>query len=736
MSETSDFKLNLPGLTTELLPIPIVESKYDFTLYARDKGDTFRFNLVYRSDLFSESWARYFLQQYAWLLAQIVDGPEQRVGSYSLVTPESRSLLPDPTQEIEEPPQELVAETVSAWAKKNPAQIAIAQGQHAWTYEQLAERAQGIGQALIATGLKTGDAVAVHGRRCPDLIAAALGTLASGGVLLLIDDQLPDQRKQLLLKEGRARKLLLVGDADRNWVNAEPWADSLSIEELTGAIVDRGADRGPDTLPKLSPDEPAYIFFTSGTTGIPKAVLGCHKGLSHFLNWQRETFAVGPNDRVAQLTHLSFDVVLRDIFLPLTSGATLCLPESAGDALSHDTIGWLQRERISILHTVPSLAEAWLASAEQCCSLPSLRWVFFAGEALTDSLVAQWRSRVQSDAEIVNLYGPTETTLVKCFYRVPAEPPSGVQPVGWPIPGAQALVLTQDRQLCGVNEPGEIVLRTPFRSLGYLNAAEENRKRFVANPFRDDPEDLIYFTGDAGRYRPDGTLEILGRLDDQIKIRGVRVEPAEVTAILSQHPAVTSCVVVGHKNERGETGLVAYVVTREPNPPTSGPLRSYLLERLPSAMVPSSFVFLKALPLTSNGKVDRKALPDPPSRNPEAPGGFVAPRNPLEETIAGIWAEVLKIERVGVHDNFFDAGGHSLLAVRVLSRMTRAFQSTLPLKTLFESPTVAQLAKAVENHRAQGAAPGDLESVVADLENMSEKDAQRVLATERMVKAQ
>lgn len=729
MNEPRESNIDLPGLTTEWLSFSAAESKFDFTLYAKEQKDEIHFDVVYRVDLFSGMWMTSFLQQYRYLLEQIAGAPENTVDSYSLVTPESKLLLPDPNTVLAEPLQKLVTDICLSWAERTPAQVAISQGEEMWTYKQLAERAYKIGQALVSMGLTRGDVVVVYGRRGLGLIASTLGTLMSGGVLLLIDPQLPDQRKQLMLKEGRARWILFVGDEDRSWANPEQWVDSLSIESVTGAIVDcdRSVDLETVCLPKLSLHDSAYIFFTSGTTGIPKAVLGCHKGLSHFLNWQRQTFAITASDRVAQLTNLSFDPVLRDIFLPLTSGATLCLPEATVDPATSDTIGWLQRERISILHTVPSLAEAWLASAQQSGSLPDLRWVFFAGEALTDSLVAQWRSRLQSDAKIVNLYGPTETTLVKCFYRVPAEPPSGVQPVGLPIPGAQVLVLTPERQLCGVNEPGEIVLRTPFRSLGYLNAAEENRKRFVANPFRDDPEDLIYFTGDAGRYRPDGTLEILGRLDDQIKIRGVRVEPAEVTATLLEHPAVTSCVVVGRKNERGETSLVAYV-TPEANSSTPDQLRSYLLERLPSAMVPSTFVHLKTLPLTPNGKVNRKALPDPPSRTPEVDNNFVAPRNPLEETIAGIWAEVLKTEKVGVHDNFFDAGGHSLLAVRVLSRMSRAFELTLPLKVLFESPTVARLAKAVENNQAPGATPGDLELVVADLENMSEKDAQQVLA--------
>ncbi len=707
MAGQGDFNLDLPGLTTERLSFSDAESKFDLTSYVGEQKDEISVNLVYRVDLFSESWITCFLQQYRYLLEQLVSTPEKSIRSYSLVTPESRVLLPDPSAVLTEPPQKLVTDKFLSWARQTPVQPAVSQGQQTLTYEQLAEHADSIARALMATGLEPGDVVAVHGRRSFGLVAAMIGTFLSGGVLLLIDPNLPKRRKQLMLKEARARKFLSIGDQDENTgVNADYAIDVLSVDPATGHVLGlkNAVDLNTISSPKVSPNDPAYIFFTSGTTGIPKPVLGCHKSLSHFLGWQRETFAIGPNDRVAQLTNLSFDAVLRDIFLPLTSGATLCLPELNDDAGSADPICWLERERISVLHTVPSLADSWLASEVQPFYLPHLRWLFFVGEPLTDTLVRQWRVTVKNAGEIVNLYGPTETTLVKCFYRVPADPRPGVQPVGSPISGAQALVLGHDNQLCGVHEPGEIVLRTPFRSLGYLNASDESRKRFIKNPFRDDAEDLIYFTGDAGRYRADGTLEILGRLDDQVKIRGVRIEPAEVTAILSQNPLVASCIVVGKKNEGGETRLVAYVAASKQGQTSGAQLASYLLERLPAAMMPSAFVFLDALPLSPNGKVNREALPEPSHNRSEACEAFVAPRTELEQIVAGIWAEVLKLERIGVHDSFFELGGHSLLATQIVSRLRVALHVELSLRALFEKPTVERLSDHIEGLRCAGTA--------------------------------
>ena len=323
-------------------------------------------------------------------------------------------------------------------------------------------------------------------------------------------------------------------------------------------------------LPRVSSNDPAYIFFTSGTSGVPKAVLGSQKGLSHFLRWQRETFGVGPGDRCSQLIGLSFDAVLRDIFLPLTSGSSLHLPDRREDTGSSRIVSWLEREGITILHTVPSVAQSWLSALPVGARLARLRWTFLTGEPLTGGLVRRWISAFPKAGRIVNLYGPTETTLVKCFYIVPEDPPAGIQPVGHPLPDTQALILTEGPQLCGIGEVGEIVLRTPFRSLGYVNAIREQQDRFVPNPFRIDGDDVVYRTGDRGRYRLDGSVAIHGRFDDQVKIRGVRVEPAEVAAVLSGHRSVASCVVVPRPHDQRGTDSGGVCRESAPRPGDGG----------------------------------------------------------------------------------------------------------------------------------------------------------------------
>jgi amino acid adenylation domain-containing protein len=700
MFNQEDSNLDLPGLRIERVSSSSVASKFDLTLYVRQHGNDLGLTLVYRSDLFSEQRMRSLLGQYRCVLEQIVASPEKPIELYSLVTSESRPLLPDPSVILDEPAQELVTQTFSIRVKLRPADPAISHGERTWSYAQLASCAEALAGRIAANGLASADVVAVYGEPSFGLIVAMLATLMAGGVLLPVDPALPVERKRRMLQESKAKWLLYVGarHPTDSWLEEHFVSGILFIDPQNAAALEPEIEKELrlTKLPVVKPDNPAYIFFTSGSTGVPKGVLGCHKGLSHFLRWQSETFAIGPGDRVAQLTALSFDAVLRDVFLPLTSGAVLCLPEIKDLHEPQGVLDWLEREKITVLHAVPSVARSWLTEQRVKVNLANLRWAFFMGEPLGDAFVGQWRAAFHNRAGIVNLYGPTETTLIKCFYRVPAVMDAGVQPIGGPIADTQILVLNKNNQLCGLNEPGEIVLRTPFRSFGYVNAPEETSRRFVKNPFRDDAEDLVYFTGDAGCYRPDGTVAILGRLDDQIKIHGVRVEPAEVAAMLAHHPLVQDCAVVGKKDEQDDWRLVAYVVGSAGEKVTTAQLCSYLLDQLPPAMVPSWFVFLPVLPLTANGKVDRQALPHPDLAGARQEEIYTPPRTKTENLVASVWAEVLRTNRVGISDNFFELGGHSLLATQIVSRLRKLLQVDLSLRALFENPTVASLSDHIE----------------------------------------
>jgi amino acid adenylation domain-containing protein len=688
---------------------PDQHSRFPMTLYVLNEPEI-RLRLVYQRALFSSERIVCLLQSLRYLLEQIAAEPDRSVLSYSLISPEVRSRLPDPAEPLAEPEQEPVTTTFARQVRQRPEHAAVRQGDREWTYAELAERATTLARAIRARGVQPGETVALYGPRSLGLIVGMLAIPQSGAVLVPIDRQLPRSRREAMLREAAVRRMVCVGqgspDGESWWQDVIPAEEVLWISEEDGRARDpRATETDEVSLPEIRPDAPAYVFFTSGSTAAPKGILGCHRGLSHFLQWQRTTFGIGPDDRVAQLTPYSFDVVLRDVFLPLTSGATLCLPDDDEIPATGEVLDWLERQRITVLHAVPSLARFWLTKTDSDHPRPAIRWVFFAGEPLTDGLVRHWRA-VFPGSRIVNLYGPTETTLAKCFFEVPDDPLPGVQPVGHPLPQTQSLVMRDD-QLCGIGEPGEIFLRTPFRTLGYLRP-EANQGRFVRNPYRDDPADLVYRTGDRGRYRPDGTLEILGRIDDQVKIRGVRVEPSEVAAVLERHPAVQAAAVIAAKEEEGEAFLAAYVVPADGTRVETDTLRAHLAARLPSAFVPGSFVFLDRLPLLPNGKIDRRALP--PARREEEPVArpYVAPRTPVEHSLAAIWGEVLGVEKVGVLDNFFDLGGHSLLAAQMVSRIRKELAVDLPLVELFATPTIAALAERIEAIRPSDDEPRQL----------------------------
>ncbi|MEA5617994.1 amino acid adenylation domain-containing protein [Cronbergia sp. UHCC 0137] len=699
MSRLEENNPVLSRLKVEPILIPEVNFLSDLTIYTQEKKHGIELKLVYKTDLFAPARMREMLYQFELLLIQIVAEPEKPIQSYSLITANSQALLPNPSQTISEREYQPITNIFTDWATQTPKQPAIIQNQQIWTYQELAQASTEIAQILITAKIEKGDVVAVSGVRSFGLIASMLGVLMSGGVLLNIDLNLPLIRQELMLSTAVVKTVLFISEETKH-----SFADSLltiSINPDTGKASLNSSANTPVRV-TLSPDDSAYIFFTSGTTGIPKGILGCHKGLSHFLHWQRSTFAITPQDRVAQLTGLSFDVVIRDIFLPLISGATLCLPDADDDNLSAmGVLPWLESQQISLIHTVPTLILSWLMDVPKGISLRSLRLLFSAGEPLTDKLIKQWRTVFPESGQIVNLYGPTETTLAKCYYSVPVNPLPGVQPVGSPLPETQALVFTPNSQLSGIGEVGEIVLRTPYRTKGYINADPEQLSKFVKNPFRDDDTDLLYYTGDRGRYGLDGTLEILGRIDQQVKIRGVRIELGEIEAVLNQHSDILNTVAIAREDIPGDKRLIAYIVPQLQATLTQSELRQFLKQKLPEYMIPSAFVILEKLPLTPNGKIDRRALPAPQQNLQELEETFVAPRNELEQKLAIIWEEILKIQPIGIKDNFFELGGHSLLATQVNSRIQKAFAIETPLKYLFEAPTIAQFSQLIQADNSQ-----------------------------------
>lgn len=560
---------------------------------------------------------------------------------------------------------ENVHEVFSRVAAENGERVAVRRGDQRVTYRELDERSNRVANHLIA---QKHSRVAILMSDRIDVIAAIIGVLKAGGVFIPLDPEMPKNRLTAMI-------------------------DQVSPDLLLVDPVENTNSENP--CYHIDPSEMSYIYFTSGSTGKPKAIAGALKGVNHFIDWEIRTFGIEPGTRVSQFTTPSFDASLRDFFVPLCSGGTICIPPNVETVLDPaKLVKWIDDEQINLIHCIPSLFRALTNEELQPKLFAALRYVLMAGEPLLPSDVRRWMDVFGERIQLVNLYGPTETTMVKFFYFVtPADKDLQSIPIGQPMPGAKALLIDAHGKPCRPGKVGEIHIRTPHRTLGYYQAPELTSEVFIRNPFSDDPDDVIYKTGDLGRVLANGNFEFLGRRDQQIKVRGVRVELKEIENVLRAHEAVND-VAVAEYQVNGDNALCAYVVLNREM--ATEDLREFMRRDLPELMVPAAFVVMSALPRTFNGKIDRRALPQPdPERNLRK-GPFVAPRTSTEEIVTGVWSQVLGFKQISVHDNFLNLGGHSLRMTQVTSRLGKAFGVELPLRALFESPTVADLAIRIE----------------------------------------
>jgi amino acid adenylation domain-containing protein len=592
---------------------------------------------------------------------------------------------------------------VSEVARKSATSVAIDAGRRRISYGELEEKAEKLAGILRAFGVVKGSIVGIFSSDPIDVVTGILGTLKAGGVFCPLDPTFPEQRLQVMI--GSVSPQLFITESklfDRLLGVAQGAARVLLLDEgIAGShkdvicFADPNVPQLPPNLANESdPDDPCSIYFTSGSTGKPKAILGRLKGIDHFVCWEAEALGVGAGTRVSQLASPSFDGFLKDVFVPLCAGGVVCAPETKKVVLEAARLmDWVDVEGVEVLHCVPSVLRSLLNQGLDGKYFGELKWVVLAGEALLPADVKRWKEVFGERIGLVNLYGPTETTVTKLCYFVKAEDGERTSiPIGKPIRGAVALVMDRRGQPCGVGDAGEIYIRTPYRALGYYGELELTREVFVPNPFSQDPSDIIYKTGDYGRLLEDGNFEFLGRRDQQVKVRGVRVELGELENLLRGHTGVKDVAVVDRDDASGNKYLCAYVVVNEGT--TASELREHVAKQVPEFMVPSAFVEMEELPRTLNGKVDRKALPALAEVHKEKKQERA--RTPVEEIVAGIWSEVLHLPQVGLEENFFELGGHSLLATQIISRIRESLHVELPLRALFENPTVASLARRAE----------------------------------------
>ncbi len=736
-------KIELPGLVAENFQTPLAGSMFDLTLYVREENAQITLHLVYDADLFGQPRMAEMLRQYEHLLFQCAENPDEKIDKISLVTRSAAQLLPDPNETLHSEWRGAVHELFSQQARRSPNHTAIADKFGTWSYRELDGRSNQLANRLRAANIKSQDVVAIYAQRNSALVCALLGILKAGAIFVVIDPAYPAARSVACLGQAKHRAWIQIQGAGtmpdilENFVTRLPGCCRIELSPHADEISnDLSAEYSSDApCVEVRPDDLAYIAFTSGSTGVPKGVLGRHAPLTHFAHWAKPKFELNQTDKFSMLSGLSHDPLHRDIFTPLQLGATICVPDAEEIGTPGWLAQWIERERITIVNLTPAMNQLLTETATG--EMTTLRYAFFVGDVLKKNDVAKLQKQAPA-ITCINLYGSTETQRAVGHFIVPRvaedtinndapEKPvlKEITPLGRGIEAVQLLVLNDSQRLTGIGEVGEIYFRSPYLAQGYLADETLTHERFMINPFTQNPDDKLYKTGDFARYMPDGNVEFAGRGDYQVKIRGFRIELGEIESVLSQHACVRECVVTIREDVMGEKRLIAYVVPFDSQTISSSELRRYLQERLPDYMIPSSFVMLEALPLTPNGKINRRALPDPVLSLEDRT--FVAPTTALEKILAEIWSELLGVERVGIHDNFFKLGGYSLLATRVVARVRETFQIEIPLRYLFEQPTIAGLAVIMLLHSEAGDRIEKTAQLLINLMSLTEDEAEILL---------
>ncbi|MFQ5852527.1 MAG: amino acid adenylation domain-containing protein [Candidatus Binatia bacterium] len=602
-----------------------------------------------------------------------------------------------------------------------PNRLAVKTKTCALTYEQLNQAANRVAHAILAERGEGEEPVALLFEQGASVIAAILGALKAGKIYVPLDPSDPTARNASMLEDSQAR--LTVSNNHNMTLR-----DGLTRAEQPVLNLDNLNSSLPDKNPGLSvsADTIAYIMYTSGSTGKPKAVMQNHRNVLHNTMVYTNSLHVCADDRLTLFHSCSNGASINNLFGALLNGAALFPFHVKKDGTSHLATDMVE-EKITIYHSIPALFRNFVDSITGLEDFSNLRLVHLSGEAATKKDLDLYRKHFSPDCMFVHRLGSREAqTVFLHLINRRSEITGNIAPVGYPVEDMQVLLLDEDNKQAGYNEVGEIVIRSRYLSPGYWRDPDRTQATFV--PVPEGSNERMYRTGDLGRRRPDGSYEHLGRKDSRVKVRGYRIEITEIEIVLLDLDLIKEAVVVVHGNFPGEQRLVAYTVPNGYPAPTVSKLRGFLKEKLPDYMIPSAFVMLDALPLTPTGKVDRQALPPPGKYRPELDTPCVAPRTPIEEELAKIWAEVLSLDQVGIHDNFFDLGGHSLAATRVISRVIKTFKVELPIRSLFESPTVAEMVVVITRNEAKKVGQEDLARMLAELETLSDKEVQHLLA--------
>ncbi|MDX6695910.1 MAG: hypothetical protein QOF02_3513 [Blastocatellia bacterium] len=691
----------------------------DLTLTFRSAPEGIAGEVSYESKLFKEETVARFAGHFIALLESALSNVDQPLWQLDMLgEQERRRILADWNDTRRAFPQECAHRLFEAKALESPQATALVYKEQCLTYAELNERANRLAHHLQSRGVGPETIAGICVNPSPQMIVGLLAVLKAGGAYLPLDPALPQGRIAYMLQDAGAHVLLTEQTLLSSFTGGDIKAAGGEVEviclDAESAEVKLCSTANPQSGATL--DNLAYVIYTSGSTGQPKGVMAQHRGVCNMTFAQVAAFGIGPQTRLLQFASLGFDASVSEIFTSLLSGATLCL-EDRETMRSPVSLGHaLQEMEITTVTLPPTLLSIMPAE-----SFPRLSAVVSAGEDCSAAIVERW----SQGRRFINAYGPTEVTvcasLLECDEHCETAPS-----IGRPIANMQVYLLDPHQQPVPVGAAGELYIGGEGVTRGYLNRPELTAEKFIPHPFSDAPGARLYRTGDSARYLPDGQIEFLGRLDNQVKIRGYRIELGEIETALRQHEAVREAVVVNRREAEQEARLVAYVIPSDERLAIAD-LRGFVRERLPDYMTPAQFVLLAEFPLNTSGKIDRRSLPAPEQRAPESPQNYEAPRTSAERQLVDIWKEVLGVEQLGIHDNFFELGGHSLMVAQVISRVSEVLQVELPVRVLFESPTIAELSLAVSQQAGQVEGE-NLADILAELDGLSDEEAEALLA--------
>lgn len=671
------------GLEMRLLEPPDGVSKFDLTLEVTNFDEGLRATFEYNTDLFEAATVKRMLGHLQTMLEAVAADPARRISDIPLLTEDERQRMQIEWNqtEVEYQRDRCAHELFEAQAELSPEAAALVYEDGQLTYAELNRRANQLAHHLRKLGVGPETLVGLFTERSPDMVAAVLGVLKAGGAYVPLDPAYPKQRLSYMLADSRLSLLLTQ---ERLLDKLPPHDAAVVLLDADRHVIELESSENPCV--GVAPENLAYAIYTSGSTAQPKGVLLGHRGLSNLSVAQARAFGVGPGSRILQFSSLSFDASVWEIVMALTTGGCLCLGGGARNfGQSASDTGALRVLRV-LRATVATLPPSVLASLPED-DFPELHTLISAGESCSGELVARWaRGR-----DFFNAYGPTETTvcasLTRCLPSDDSEPT-----IGRPIANFSLYVLDRYGNQVPVGLHGELHVGGPGLARGYMGRPGLTAEKFVPDPFGHEAGARLYRTGDRVRYLPDGQIEFLGRIDHQVKVRGFRIEPGEIEAALGGFPHVRQVMVMTREARSGDKRLVAYIVAERGQNPTVEDLHTYLRERLPGYMIPSAFVLLDEWPLTPSGKIDRQRLPDPEGPRPTLETAYAEPQTHLERKLCDLWREVLGVDDVGLDDNFFSLGGHSLLLLKMQKELRWVAREELSLIELFRYPTVRSLA--------------------------------------------